>query len=159
MQLNMDSQKPEAGISTFKRWSGNITFCFITKYVRISKNRTVHTHNYGGCRKIVEGTTRVEMLQDNSLFRTTALCYKEYKENKQVTDYLWTCGRKFALYFFVLWCIWRGSAANVNDKPVLSSERVPHTNNPQLSNRNNDLVISHRWMLYSKTDRSTDHRS
>jgi hypothetical protein len=28
------------------------------------------------------------------------------------------------------WLLWRGPAAKVNDRPVLSSERAPHTNKP-----------------------------
>jgi hypothetical protein len=29
-----------------------------------------------------------------------------------------------------MWLIWRGPAAILNDRPVLSSERAPHVNKP-----------------------------
>jgi hypothetical protein len=38
------------------------------------------------------------------------------------------------------------------DRPVLSSERAPHINKPQMSYSNKDLVLGPRWVLYSKTD-------
>jgi hypothetical protein len=47
----------------------------------------------------------------------------------------------------------------VNDRPVLSSERVPKPTNVQLSDNNKDLVVSPRWVLYSKRDWPTDRRS
>jgi hypothetical protein len=40
-----------------------------------------------------------------------------------------------------------------NDRPVLSWEReLPTSTSLQLSDNNKDLVLSPRWMLYSKTD-------
>jgi hypothetical protein len=55
---------------------------------------------------------------------------------------------------------WQGPGAIVNDRPVLSSERAPHINkNQQLSDSNKNLVVSPRWVLYSKTDWPTDRRS
>jgi hypothetical protein len=45
---------------------------------------------------------------------------------------------------------WRGPAAIVNDKPVPSSERAPTSTNPQLSDSNKNLVVSPRWVLYSR---------
>jgi hypothetical protein len=35
----------------------------------------------------------------------------------------------------------------------------PTSTNPQLSNSNKSLVVSPRWVLYSKTDWPTDRRS
>jgi hypothetical protein len=40
----------------------------------------------------------------------------------------------------------------------LDRER-PTSTNLQLSDRNTELVLSRRWMLYSKTDWPTDSRS
>jgi hypothetical protein len=47
----------------------------------------------------------------------------------------------------------------VKDRPVLSSERVPHIKKPQWSDSNKNLVISPRWGLDTKTDWPTDRRS
>jgi hypothetical protein len=41
-------------------------------------------------------------------------------------------------------------------RPVFSSERAPTLTSLQLSNSNKDLVLSPRWMLYSKTDWPTE---
>jgi hypothetical protein len=49
-----------------------------------------------------------------------------------------------------------------NCKPSDTSSRQrerPTSTNPQLSDSNKDLVVSPRWVLYSKTDRPTDSRS
>jgi hypothetical protein len=56
------------------------------------------------------------------------------------------------------WTSWRGPAAIVNDKPVLLSERASYVNKSQLPNNNKNLVVSPRWVLYSKTDWPTDRR-
>jgi hypothetical protein len=46
---------------------------------------------------------------------------------------------------------WQGPGAIVNDRPVLSSERErPTSTNQQLSDSNKILVVSPRWVLYSK---------
>jgi hypothetical protein len=51
---------------------------------------------------------------------------------------------------------WRGPAAMVNDRPVLSSERAyPKSTNLQLSDSNQDLVV---MCFYSKTDWPADRR-
>jgi hypothetical protein len=44
------------------------------------------------------------------------------------------------------------------DPPSRQRER-PKSTNPQLSDSNKSLVVSPRWLLYSKTDASTDRRS
>jgi hypothetical protein len=55
------------------------------------------------------------------------------------------------------WLRWRGPAAVVNDRPVISSERErPTSTNPQMSDSNKNLVVSPRWVLYSKLDWPTD---
>jgi hypothetical protein len=55
---------------------------------------------------------------------------------------------------------WQGPGAIVTDRPVLSSERErPTSTNEQLSHSNKNLVVSPRWVLYSKTDWPTDRRS
>jgi hypothetical protein len=48
-------------------------------------------------------------------------------------------------------CIWQ-------THPLIQREHST-TTNLQLSDSNKNLVISLRWVLYSKTDRPTDHRS
>jgi hypothetical protein len=50
-------------------------------------------------------------------------------------------------------------AAIVNDSPSSRQRRRPTSTNPQLSDSNKDLVLSPRWVLYSKTDWPTDRRS
>jgi hypothetical protein len=53
------------------------------------------------------------------------------------------------------WLCWKGPAAVVNDRPILSSERAPHINKPA-ADSNKNLVVSLRWVLYFKdwpTDR------
>jgi hypothetical protein len=55
---------------------------------------------------------------------------------------------------------WQGPAAYTKDRPVLSSERAP----PQEEDRNchksnKDLVVSPKWVLYTKTDWPADRRS
>jgi hypothetical protein len=49
---------------------------------------------------------------------------------------------------------WRGPAAILNDRLVLSSESAPHQ-----QTRNKNLVLSPGWVLYTKTDWPTDRRS
>jgi hypothetical protein len=56
------------------------------------------------------------------------------------------------------WLRWRGPAVIINDRPVLSLERAP-TTNPQLPDSNKNLVVSPRWVLYSKSHWPTDRRS
>jgi hypothetical protein len=46
---------------------------------------------------------------------------------------------------------WRGPAAYTKDKLVLSSERAPHKNRTVIVKSNTYLVVSPRWVLYSKT--------
>jgi hypothetical protein len=53
------------------------------------------------------------------------------------------------------WLCWRGPAAIVNDRTVLSSEH-PTSTNPKLSDSSKNLVVNPRWVLYSKTDWPTD---
>jgi hypothetical protein len=57
------------------------------------------------------------------------------------------------------WLRWRGPAAIVHNRSVLSSERPPHINKPQLSDCNKDMFVSPRWVFYSKTVWPTDRRS
>jgi hypothetical protein len=57
------------------------------------------------------------------------------------------------------WLRWRGPVAIVNDRPVLSSEKASQINKPALSDNNQELVVSPRWVLYSKTDWPADRRS
>jgi hypothetical protein len=45
------------------------------------------------------------------------------------------------------WLRWRGPAANLKDRPVLSSERAPHINKLQLSDSNKNQVVSSIWVL------------
>jgi hypothetical protein len=54
---------------------------------------------------------------------------------------------------------WRGPGAILNDIPVLSSETASTSTNQQLSDSNKNLVVSPRWVLYSKTDWPTNRRS
>jgi hypothetical protein len=42
-----------------------------------------------------------------------------------------------------------------NDRPGLSSERARHINKPA-TDSNKDMVVSPRWVLYSKTDGPTE---
>jgi hypothetical protein len=56
------------------------------------------------------------------------------------------------------WLPWRVPGAIENDRPVLSSE-PPTSTNPQMSHSNKNLVVSPRWVLYSKIDWTTDRRS
>jgi hypothetical protein len=53
---------------------------------------------------------------------------------------------------------WRAPAAIVNDRPVLSSESAPHQQTRNCLTVNKDLVVSPRWVLYSKIDWTTDRR-
>jgi hypothetical protein len=57
------------------------------------------------------------------------------------------------------WLRWRRPAAIVNGIFVLSSERAPHKNRTVIVKTNKYLVVSPRWVLYSKTDWPTDRRS
>jgi hypothetical protein len=57
------------------------------------------------------------------------------------------------------WLRWRGLAAIVNGRPVLSSERAPHINKPATNCNNKNLVVSPRWVLDTKTDWPTNRRS
>jgi hypothetical protein len=43
--------------------------------------------------------------------------------------------------------------------PSYGQKGRPKPTNPQLSDNNKDLVVSSRWVLYSKTDWPTDRRS
>jgi hypothetical protein len=43
--------------------------------------------------------------------------------------------------------------------PSSRQRERPTSTNPQLSDNNKDLVVSPRWVLYSKTDWTTDRRS
>jgi hypothetical protein len=53
------------------------------------------------------------------------------------------------------WLHWRGAAAIVNNRSVLSSERAPHINKPaSLTNKN--LGGISRWVLYFKREWPTD---
>jgi hypothetical protein len=58
---------------------------------------------------------------------------------------------------------WRGPAATVNYRPVLSSERTLKITNPQLSKENikekDKLVADPRWAPDTKTDWPTDCRA
>jgi hypothetical protein len=55
---------------------------------------------------------------------------------------------------------WRRPAAIVNDRPVLSSGRAPHTKkNPQESDSNKNVFLGPSWGLDNKTDWPTDRRS
>jgi hypothetical protein len=55
---------------------------------------------------------------------------------------------------------WQGPAAYIKDRPVLSSERAPHKNKTVTCHTSNkDLVVSPKWVLYSKTDWPADRRS
>jgi hypothetical protein len=58
---------------------------------------------------------------------------------------------------------WQGPAAHTKDKPVLSSERAPHGIKNVAVRRipcgNKNLVASPGWVLYTKTDWTTDRRS
>jgi hypothetical protein len=47
---------------------------------------------------------------------------------------------------------------STTDPPSGQRER-PTSTNPQLSDSNQNLVVSPRWVLYSKTDWPTDLRS
>jgi hypothetical protein len=44
-------------------------------------------------------------------------------------------------------------------RSVLSPERAPHINKPQLSDRNKNPILSPRWVLDTKADWPTDRRS
>jgi ribosomal protein L33 len=50
-------------------------------------------------------------------------------------------------------------AAIVNDRSSSSQGERPISTNPQLSDSNKNLVVSPRWVIYSKTDWPTDCRS
>jgi hypothetical protein len=58
---------------------------------------------------------------------------------------------------------WRGLAATVNYRPVLSSERALQITNPQLPKENfkekEKLVAGPRWVPDTKTDWPIDCRS
>jgi hypothetical protein len=43
--------------------------------------------------------------------------------------------------------------------PVSRQRGRPKPTNPQLSDKNKDLVVSPRWVLYSKTDWPAERRS
>jgi hypothetical protein len=53
---------------------------------------------------------------------------------------------------------WRGPAAIVNGRPVLSSEIAPHINKPA-TDSNKNLVVSPRWVLDTKIDWPADRWS
>jgi hypothetical protein len=61
---------------------------------------------------------------------------------------------------------WQGPGAHTKDRPVLSSERVPHgiknvtvRRIPYSERKKKNLVVSPGWVLYIKTDWPTDRRS
>jgi hypothetical protein len=55
---------------------------------------------------------------------------------------------------------WQGPAAYIKVKHVLSSERAPHKKtNRNCHTSNKDLVVSPKWVLYTKTDWPADRRS
>jgi hypothetical protein len=54
---------------------------------------------------------------------------------------------------------WQGPAAYIKDRPILSSERAPQERDRNCHTRNKDLVVSLKWVLYSKTDWPADRRS
>jgi hypothetical protein len=49
-------------------------------------------------------------------------------------------------------------AANVNDRPVLSSEKAPHIDK-LATDSNKNLVLGPRWLLETKTNWLTDRLS
>jgi hypothetical protein len=57
------------------------------------------------------------------------------------------------------WLRWRGPVAIVNDRSSSRQRERPTSPNPQLSDSNKNLVVSPRWMFYSKTHWPTDRRS
>jgi hypothetical protein len=56
------------------------------------------------------------------------------------------------------WLHWWGPAAIVNDRSVLSSERMTNINKP-VTDSNKNLVISPRWVLDTKTNWPTVSRN
>jgi hypothetical protein len=54
---------------------------------------------------------------------------------------------------------WQGPAAIVNDRFILSSEKVSHIKNWQISDNNKNLGLGSRWVLVTKIDWPTDCRS
>jgi hypothetical protein len=54
---------------------------------------------------------------------------------------------------------WQGPAAYIIVRPVLSSERTPHKKNRNCHTSNKDLVVSPKWVHYTKTDWPADRRS
>jgi hypothetical protein len=58
------------------------------------------------------------------------------------------------------WLRWRGPGALTNNRPVLSSEREsPYQQTRNCLTVTKDLVLSPRWVLYSKTDWPTDRQT
>jgi hypothetical protein len=66
-------------------------------------------------------------------------------------------GREFqgTLTREILHCLW--PAAILNDRPILLSEKAPQINKPA-TDTNKNLIVSPRWVFYSKTDWPTDRR-
>jgi hypothetical protein len=52
-----------------------------------------------------------------------------------------------------------GEAQQELQSTVFSSERAPHSTNPQMSDSNKDLVVVVRWMPDTKTNWPTDCQS
>jgi hypothetical protein len=56
-------------------------------------------------------------------------------------------------------CAGEGQQLLLTTDPSSRQRERPISTNPQLSDRNKNLVVSPRWVLYSKTDWPTDRRS
>jgi hypothetical protein len=57
------------------------------------------------------------------------------------------------------WLRWRGPAEIVKTDLSSRQRERPKSTNPQLSESNKNLVVNHRWVLYSKTEWHKDRRS
>jgi hypothetical protein len=56
-------------------------------------------------------------------------------------------------------CDGEGQQELLTTDPASRQRGRPKTTNPQLSDNNKDLVVSPKWVLYSKTDWPADRRS
>jgi hypothetical protein len=88
---------------------------------------------YGQCRDVIskgQGQLRVSRMEAGSNTSTVALRVVGGDEMGSLEYETVKCGRKSHGTRIREWLRWRGPAAILNDRPVLSSEWAPHINKP-----------------------------